>query len=60
VAPRPRNVLDAIRTAILAGELAAGETLRHVDLVERLRLGEEGEGEGFGEKCTPHPHPASS
>lgn len=30
------HVLDAVRTAILAGELAAGETLRQEDLAERL------------------------
>ena len=30
------HVLDALRTAILAGELAAGETLRQEDLAERL------------------------
>jgi DNA-binding GntR family transcriptional regulator len=30
------HVLDAVRTAILAGDLAAGETLRQEDLAERL------------------------
>jgi DNA-binding GntR family transcriptional regulator len=30
------HVLDSLRTAILAGELAAGETLRQEDLAERL------------------------
>ena len=30
------HVLDALRTAILAGELAAGETLRQEELAERL------------------------